>query len=275
VHSFKLTGEQRAEYYHFLQDCCGQIGLTPHQKITAAILQLAYSTSADSMDKYVRIGEMTALQTLKFFVTHIIEIYGSEYLRPPNRNELKFILQENEDCGFPGCIGSIDGMHCAWKNCPTGWAGQFRGKEKKATLVLEAVASKNIQIWHTFFGNLGALNNINILQRSHLFDQLLAGAEDVIQYTINGHKYRHGYYLADGIYPPWSTLVTSIRNLQDGASKHFAKLQESARKDIERTFGVLQARWHILTIACRLWDKDLVIQIMTCCIILHNMIVED
>jgi hypothetical protein len=70
----------------------------------------------------------------------------------------------------PGCIGSIDGMHWAWKNCPTGWAGQFKGKEKKPTMVLEAVASKNLRIWHAFFGNPGALNDINILQRSHLFD---------------------------------------------------------------------------------------------------------
>jgi hypothetical protein len=56
-------------------------------------------------------------------------------------------LQENEQRGFPGCIGSIDGMHWAWKNCPSGWAGQYKGKEKKPTIVLEAVASKNLRIW--------------------------------------------------------------------------------------------------------------------------------
>jgi hypothetical protein len=60
-----------------------------------------------------------------------------------------------------------------------------------------------------------------------------------------------------------------------GAARHFAKLQESARKDIERTFGVLQARWHVLNVGCRLWEKEDVMCIMTCCIILHNMIVED
>jgi hypothetical protein len=241
VRFFSLIAGCRAEYFSLLQDCCGQIGLTPHQKITSAIRQLAYGTSTDSIDEYIRIGETTALRTLKFFVSHVIEIYGSEYLRPPNHDELKIILQEYEDRGFPGRIGSIDGMHWAWKNCPTGWVGQFKGKEKKPTMVFEAVASKNLQIWHAFFGNPGALNDINILQRSHLFDRLLAGAEDLVQYTLNGHKYRTGYYLADVIYPPWSTLVTSIRNPQDGASKHFAKLQESARKDIERAFGVLQA----------------------------------
>jgi hypothetical protein len=97
----------------------------------------------------------------------------------------------------------------------------------------------------------------------------------VIQYTINGHQYSNGYFLANGIYPPWSTLVTSTRNPQDEASKHFAKLQELARKDIERAFGVLQARWHILTVGCWLWEKEDVMAIMKCCIILHKMIVEE
>jgi hypothetical protein len=54
-------------------------------------------------------------------------------------------------------------MHWAWKNCPSGWAGQYKGKEKKPTMVLEAVASQNICIWHAFFGTPGALNNINVL----------------------------------------------------------------------------------------------------------------
>jgi hypothetical protein len=141
-------------------------------------------------------------------------------------------------------------MHWAWKNCPSGWAGQYKGKEKKPTIVLEAVASKNLRIWHTFFGTPGALNDINVLHRSHLFDKLLAGASDTIDYTINGHGYKTGYYLCDSIYPPWSTLVSTIKHPQDGASRHFAKLQESARKDIERTFGVLQARWACLTRGC-------------------------
>lgn len=55
----------------------------------------------------------------------------------------------------------------------------------------------------------------------------------------------------------------------------FAKVQEAIRKDIERAFGVLQARWHILTNGGRLWsDLDLK-AIVKCCIILHNMIIED
>lgn len=52
-------------------------------------------------------------------------------------------------------------------------------------------------------------------------------------------------------------------------------LQEAARKDIERAFGILQARWHILDRPCRLWLLHDIRQVMYACIILHNMIVEE
>ncbi|XP_058772330.1 uncharacterized protein LOC131646248 [Vicia villosa] len=80
---------------------------------------------------------------------------------------------------------------------------------------------------------------------------------------------------ADGIYPSYPTFVKSIRLPQSEPDKLFAKFQEGYRKDIERAFGVLQARFKIIREPARLWDiADLGI-IMRSCIILHNMIVED
>ena len=52
-------------------------------------------------------------------------------------------------------------------------------------------------------------------------------------------------------------------------------MQEAARKDIERAFGVLQSRFAIVRGPARFWDKKTLKNIMTCCIILHNMILED
>ncbi|CAH9075036.1 unnamed protein product [Cuscuta epithymum] len=54
----------------------------------------------------------------------------------------------------------------------------------------------------------------------------------------------------------------------------FAKCQESARKDVERAFGVLQSRWHIVKGPARMWSATDLGKIMKTCIILHNMIIE-
>ena len=56
---------------------------------------------------------------------------------------------------------------------------------------------------------------------------------------------------------------------------HFAKSQESARKDVERAFDVPQARFSIVRGPTRLWKLEVLKDIMKTCIILHNMIVED
>ena len=136
-------------------------------------------------------------------------------------------------------LGSVDCMHWTWKNCPKAWHGSYCGKGGDATIVLEAVASQDLWIWHCLFGLPGALNDINVLHRSHLFKRLANGDAPACNYTVSGYPYTKGYYLADGIYPAWSTFVKTISNPCNRKESEFAKQQEACRKDIERAFGVL------------------------------------
>ena len=121
----------------------------------------------------------------------------------------------------------------------------------------------------------GSHNDINVLDRSPLFAELQNGRAPAATFRVNGHEYQMGYFLADGIYPPWATLVQTISQPQGVKKKHFATMQEAVRKDVERAFGVLQARFAIVSGPARFWRKEDMSDIMTACIILHNMIVED
>ncbi|XP_035817130.1 uncharacterized protein [Zea mays] len=80
---------------------------------------------------------------------------------------------------------------------------------------------------------------------------------------------------ADGIYPNWPTFVKAIRHPYEQKKVYFTQMQESCRKDIERAFGVLQARWAVLRGPAYGWDRSRLTEIITACIIMHNMIVED
>ncbi|KAL1205518.1 hypothetical protein V5N11_026702 [Cardamine amara subsp. amara] len=88
-------------------------------------------------------------------------------------------------------------------------------------------------------------------------------------------EYNIGYYLADDIYPKWSTIVQTIHEPTGPKKKYFATQQEACRKDVERAFGVLQSRFTIVKGPAHFWKKDVIHDIMTTCIILHNMIIED
>ncbi|XP_024009443.1 uncharacterized protein LOC112084525 [Eutrema salsugineum] len=123
------------------KDVLGRPGLSALQKCTTAIRLLAYSTAADTVDEYLRLGETTSRKCLEHFVDAIINLFGEEYLRRSTPEDLERLLYVGEQRGFPGMIGSIDCMHWEWKNCPTGWKGQFSRGSGKPTIVLEAVAS--------------------------------------------------------------------------------------------------------------------------------------
>lgn len=94
-------------------------------------------------------------------------------------------------------------------------------------------------------------------------------------YTINGRNYTIRYYLADGIYPNWATLVKSIKSSQGNKRKLLTQLQEANRKCVERAFGVLQSCFAIIRGPARIWDQETLGNIMLACIIMHNMIIED
>lgn len=51
-------------------------------------------------------------------------------------------------------------------------------------------------------------------------------------------------------------------------------MQEAARKDGERCFGVLKSRFGILSQPGRLWDEAMMRTVWKACVILHNMVVK-
>ena len=83
------------------------------------------------------------------------------------------------------------------------------------------------------------------------------------------------YLLADGIYPHWSYLMGTISAPSTEKEQVFAKAQEAVRKDVERAFDRLHAKWQILKFPAMAKKLEHLNDMWGCCIILHNMTLKD
>jgi len=122
--------------------------ISPRLKVIAALRMLCYGASADSLDEYLQIGKTTTYTCLDSFCEGIYNIFGGEYLREPNENDLTRLLNMADFRNFPGMLGSLDCMHWKWKNCPKALHGTHKGHAMGNTVILEAVASYDTWIWH-------------------------------------------------------------------------------------------------------------------------------
>nr|GEX68800.1 hypothetical protein [Tanacetum cinerariifolium] len=96
--------------------------------------------------------------------------------------------------------------------------------------MLEAIADQQLWFWHAYFGVPGAINDLNVLYGSPLFDDLLMDKAPEASFVVNGKTYVKGYYLADGIYPQWSMFVKAFTIARDQKIMKFKRVQESEKK---------------------------------------------
>ena len=62
----------------------------------------------------------------------------------------------------------------------------YKGAKGGCSVVLEAVPTHDLWIWHSFFGMLVTHNDINVLQCSTVFAKLVEGHSPPVNFGVNG-----------------------------------------------------------------------------------------
>jgi hypothetical protein len=222
---------------------------------------LALGTISDAIGEMVWMQESTCLKTTVRFASTVVQVFGAEYLREWNVEDIEKLLAIVEARGFPSMSGSVDCMHWQWKNCPQRFAHGYQGHTKRSTIILKEVGSHGSWIWHAFFEMSGSHNDINVFQRSLVFRRLCNGELSPCNYTVNDRDYNMGYYPSD-IYPPRAAFVKTIAGPQGNKQSHFAQCKkrigrmwrrhsEYYSKLVEELFMKLQ--WCGNKILCDMW----------------------
>ncbi|XP_025663956.1 uncharacterized protein [Arachis hypogaea] len=139
-HVFLRIVDALSNVYSYFQqrvDATGRRGLSSLQKCTDAIRMLAYGVAADAVDDYVHI-------TIK-----CLENLFNVSFRCSRMNTCKNQIQMMYDACYK------------WQRVVAFLA------------LLEVVASSDFCIWHAFFGVSSSNNDINVLDRSPVFDDIL------------------------------------------------------------------------------------------------------
>ena len=99
--------------------------------------------------------------------------------------------------------------------------------KKNQAIMLEVVASYDLWIWHAFSGVAGANNDLNVLDYSPLFNDIIDDIAPEVPFQVNINTYEKGYYLADGIYLQWAAFVKSFTVALSEKHGAFKRRQES------------------------------------------------
>mmetsp|Transcript_15031 Transcript_15031/g.32775 ORF Transcript_15031/g.32775 Transcript_15031/m.32775 type:complete len:486 (+) Transcript_15031:39-1496(+) len=242
---------------------------------------LAYRVSCHAFMDYFQVSQQFARDCCTHFDQALKQLYEKDFLGVPTAAECRAIHSLNFAAhGIPGMFGSLDCSQTFWNRCPTAWKGCYSGKDKRPTIVLEALCDYNCYFWHVNYGYAGSLNDINVLNLSPLLDKFINGTfaemeRLVVPFQISDQEFDEMFILVDGIYPRFSRFVKPNKHPSTAMEKVFAEWQESARKDIERAFGLLKGKFQWTARPINLFEPDDIANRMTACLILHNISIRD
>lgn len=174
---------------------------------------------------------------------------------------------------FPMCLGSIDGKHCRVK-CPAKSGSSFFNYKQFFSIILQGVADANKRLIAIEVGGRGKQSDGGTFHYSTLNKLMENGGlpippPDILPGTTSRSPY---VFIGDEAYPLKINIMRPFpsRNL-NAKNEHFNKCLSRARKCIECAFGILYAKWRILSKPIETNVDHACLIIKTACI-LHNVI---
>ena len=276
------VGRSGIPYYINRFDGRGKEGASMEARLLLPLKTIAYGVPPHTFQDYFQMSETACSDCMDHFDLMMKKLYKNEYLRCLDEDDIKATVRLHKSVHkIDGMLGSLDCMHLPWDKCPVAWQGSYKnGKNDGPTLVAEAACDYHMWIHHVAFGYPGTLNDLNILSMSPLVEKMIDGTiaeleNSVVPFLVGGETFIRTFLLVDGIYPPWSRFVRGIKEPVYFGEKKFTKWQESARKDIERAFGNLQAKFQFLKRPVVMQKISSIRDRVGTCVILHNMCVSD
>jgi len=250
-------------------------------KVLACLRILGRDACCDDIEEMSEIAESTVNAVFKQFVTGCVAKLFESYVNVPVDDELQTIKETYARLGFPGCVGSMDCTHVPWAMCPVSLTHQCTGKEGYPTLAFQVMVDHSRKIHHVSKVFWGATSDKNITLNDtfpvDLLSRELYKSETFYTFNCdNGQRtqWSGAYILVDGGYQHVAVFIDPIHDRFGMKEVLFSEWLESARKDVECTFGVFKARWRFFRNPIRYHSPQLIEAAFQTVCMLHNMILS-
>lgn len=223
------------------------------------------------------VGESTCLQLFHAFIRGMVKYFFKDTVKPPTGERLKVVMDTYARLGYPGAVGSIDCTHIFWNKCPVAMSNLCRGKDKFPSLSFEVVVDHKGFIHSCTDGFVGTCSDKLIVVNDPYAKLIARGLYKDVEFSLyneNGSftTYAGCYLISDCGYTRQWMFQMPVHNACDARSVYWSEFLESVRKDVERTFGILKARFLFLWHGVQYHDPSTITAAMQCCCILHNWI---
>lgn len=174
-----------------------------------------------------------------------------------------------EKVEIPGVIASVDGTLIPVKNLPHAGPVAYRDRSGEYSVVLHAAVDVDCRFRHVLPGCPGSFGD----SRTYQMTRLYALRSEMVGYLFT--------LVGDSAYGLDRYLLTRFR-APDGKTEAdlpeymqvFNKCLSRVRVYVEKAFGILKGRWHILAARAQFESVETVVNVINACVTLHNICID-
>ena len=153
-------------------------------KILGCLRILGRDSCADDIFELSGIKESTMNNIFKVFCKNFVERIYPLYVKLPDKNKLKKIMEVYTKLGIPGAAGSMDCTRLKWDMCPVEIRQSAIGKEGYPTLVFQVIVDHSRLIHYCSHYFLGGNNDCNTTYNDTFPRMVMRGYYQDIEFQL-------------------------------------------------------------------------------------------
>lgn len=236
---------------------------------------LATGESFSSLHYQFRLGKSTICCIVRETCQILWEKLQPLYLPHPTCDQWLSIAEKFKDvANFPNCIGAVDGKHIRIKK-PAHSGSSFYNYKKYFSVILMAIADAQYQFVAVDIGAYGRTNDSKVFKESSMGKVLYQGRFNIpdprelpgtegplLPYVLVGDE---AFLMCQNLLKPYgSKRLNRTRKI-------FNYRLTRARRFVECAFGIMTAKWRILTTSIQLAPEN-IDKVVKACVVLHNFV---